>query len=63
MATPRKTERNEQLIRLRKKDPKKYSYRVLGGIFNISWIAAREIYLKYESEFIHISGKKEDLTR
>lgn len=56
MARARKTDRNEQLVKLRHEDPKRYSWRKLGEIFNISWITAREIYLKYENDFIHTPG-------
>lgn len=43
---PPKLERNKKLVKLRDKNPKKYSYGVLGEFFNISKIRAREIYLQ-----------------
>lgn len=44
MAQPKKQERNEQLVNLRNKDPKKYSFSVLAGIFKIKKETAHEIY-------------------
>lgn len=41
---PAKKERNEQLFDLREKDPKRYSFEVLGEIFNVQKATAWEIY-------------------
>jgi hypothetical protein len=44
MARPAKEERNKQLVELRNKNPRLYSYAKLSEIFKISRITAREIY-------------------
>jgi hypothetical protein len=49
MARPPKTDRNKELVKMRKSDPAYYSYRKLAEIFKLSHITVREIY-KRETE-------------
>jgi hypothetical protein len=49
MARPPKTDRNKELVKMRKSDPVYYSYRKLAEIFKLSHITVREIY-KRETE-------------
>ncbi len=44
MARPAKSDRNAQIVALRKSNPKKYSFGVLGEIFKIKKETAHEIY-------------------
>lgn len=41
-----KTDRNKQLVVLRRQNPKKYTFAKLGEIFNINKITAYDIYMR-----------------
>ncbi|GIW70348.1 MAG: hypothetical protein KatS3mg101_1095 [Patescibacteria group bacterium] len=51
MARPPKEKRNKQLVELRAKDPKTYTFRELARIFNIDIRAAWEIYNRDKSKY------------
>lgn len=48
---PAKTERNRQLVMMRRSDPKKWSWKMLGSYFNVHFTTAKEIFEAHAHKF------------